>query len=270
MKKNRLMSIFLMLPMSVVLILAGVCVRAQSVYGEYATRDGLRLLEIGKALAKVPETGARPEDYVPPHWTITDRAEGDLNGDGIEDFAFTLMLDEKDAKYIESLKQLSPDASWIDQTFIIVVIDSRGDRKLHLNTINYNLYGDAETPARNGDARDEFKLSMKQNVLSVKIEYGGSLRSSATFLFREEKPTGGDLLLIGFEYASFCVTPSNDCPGWRMSENYLTNTRVETNYRLQGARTVGANKQTQIASVKVEFMDARLNERNKKGDMRPF
>ncbi len=252
------------------LILACVSVRAQSTYGEYATRDGLRLLEIGKALARMQETGARPEDYVPPHWTITDRAEGDLNGDGIKDFAFTLMLDEKDAKYIETLKQINPDASWIDQTFIIVVVDSRGDRKLHLSSINYNLYGDAEAPARNGDARDEFKLSMKKNVLSMKIEYGGSLRSSATFLFREEKPTGGGLLLIGFNYESYCITASEDCPGWRLSENYLTNTRVETNYNIQGERRVGTDKQSAIPPVKVEFMDVRLNERNHKGDVRPF
>ena len=73
-------------------------------------------------------------------------------------------------------------------------------------------------------------------------------------------------MLIGFEYESYCVTPSNDCPGWRVSENYLTNTRVETNYKMQGARRVGADKQTLIPPVKVEFMDARLNERNHKGD----
>ncbi|MDQ3819886.1 MAG: hypothetical protein M3362_19735 [Acidobacteriota bacterium] len=260
----------IIIALSILLIAFNVSVRAQSVYGEYATREGLRLLEIGKALARMPETGAAPENYVPPHWTIADRAEGDLNADGIKDFAITLMLDEKDTKYIESLKQLNPDDSWIDRAFIIAVVDSRGDRKLHLNSVNYNLYGDEDAPARNGDARDQFKLSMKKNVLAVNVQYGGSLRSDATFLFREEKPTGGDLLLIGFEYESYCVTPSNDCPGWRMSENYLTGARVETNYKIQGAKRVGADKQTVIPPVKVEFMDVRLNERNRKGDVRPF
>lgn len=248
-----------------------VSLNAQSVYGEYATRDGLRLLEIGKALSQMPEMAPKPEDYVPPHWEITDRAEGDLNADGIKDFAFTMMLNEKDTAYIESLKKLYKDSSWIDKTFIIVVVDSRGDRKMHLSSINYNLYGDTDAPARNGDQRDEFKIAIKKNVLDVNVNYGGMMRWMAAFHFREEHPTGGSLLLIGFDFEVACVTLTDDCGMWRLSENYLTNTRIETDYKfdVQG-KAVGTDTKTSLSPIKIEFMNVRLSDSNQKGYTRPF
>jgi hypothetical protein len=253
------------------LAIFAVSLNAQSVYSEYAMRDGLRLLEIGKALSQIPETAPKPEDYVPPHWRITDRAEGDLNADGIKDFAFTMMLDEKDTAYIASLEKLYKDSSWIDKTFIIAVVDSRGDRKMHLNAINYNLYGDTDAPARNGDQRDEFKIDIKKNVLDVHVNYGGMMRSMATFHFRLDPPTGGDLVLIGFDFETACVTLTDNCGMWRLSENYLTNTRIETDYKFDAqGKAVGTDKKTPLAPVKIQFMNARLSDSNQKSYTRPF
>jgi hypothetical protein len=252
------------------LLALSISLKAQSVFGEYATREGLRLLEVGKALAAMPEAGAKPEDFVPPHWTITDRVEGDLNADGIRDFAFTMMLDEKDTKYLESLKKLSREDWWTDRVFIIVVIDSRGDKRLHVNSLNYDLYGDSDAPARNGDARDDFKLSLRKNVLDINIDYGGMMRWNATFRFRLEQPTGGDLVLIGFDYEVACVATSENCLPWKVSENYLTGTRIETDFKLKGNDVVGTDRKTAIAPVKIEFMNARLNDVNLKGYARPF
>jgi hypothetical protein len=54
----------------------GLLVRAQTTFGEYATRDGWRLLEIGKALAQMPGSGAKPEDFVLRNdWRILCRTE---------------------------------------------------------------------------------------------------------------------------------------------------------------------------------------------------
>ena len=244
--------------------------QAQRVFGEYATRDGLRLIEIGKALSQMPEKGERAEDYVPPHWTITDRAEGDLNADGIRDFAFTMMIDEQDTKYIESLRMLNRDASWIDKTFIIAVVDSRGDRRMHLNSINYNLYGDSDAPVRNGDVRDAYKMEIKKNVLSINLDYGGMMRWDATFHFRLEQPSGGSLNLIGFDYQVMCVTTTENCLPWKLSENYLTGMRVETDFKIKGVDVIGTDTKTPIAPVKIEFMNVRLTDTNQKGYTRPF
>jgi len=250
----------------------GVSTKAQSTFGKYAKLDGLRKIEIGKALSQMPETGGRAEDFVPPHWTIFNRAEGDLNTDGVKDFAFTLILDEQDSIYIDALKKLDQDDSWINDAFIIVVVDSRADRKMHLSAVNYQLLGDSGAAIR-GDERSVFKLAFNKNVLDIIVSYGGMQHTNATFHFRADPPTGGFLTLIGFDVENFCDTLSENCGKWRMSENYLTNTRVETKKtytKIRAGGFVETYKQTKIPPVKIDFMDARLNDSNKKDNVRPF
>lgn len=242
--------------------------RAQSAYGRHARLRGLREVEIGKALSQMAGVGAKPEDFVPPHWKIFSRAEGDLNADGVADFAFILTLDERDTKYVESLSRLDEDDSWIWDAFVVVVVDSRGDRRHHLTGVNYQLFGDTgATPA--GDERSEFKVEIKRNVLDVRVNFGGMQRTEATFHFRWQ-PSAGTLTLIGFDVENYCVNVSADCGPWRVSENYLTSTRVETTYKLQGGRLVGADRRTSLPPVEVDFTDARLNQSNKKDVLRPF
>lgn len=257
------------LPCLPVVLFLSSSVKAQGVYGKEAKLDGLREIEIGKALKQLPEMGGKPEDFLPQHWKILNRAEGDLNADGIKDFAFILTLDEKDTKYIDSLKKLDEDDGWIYGAFIIVVVDSRGDRKQHLSAINYQLFGNSGATVE-GAERGEFKVSFKKNVLDVNVNYGGSLRTDTTFHFREDPPSGGSLTLIGFDVDSYCVTLTESCGRWKMSENYLTNARVVTDYKFQGDKLVGTDKRTQIPPVKIDFMDARLNDSNHKDFIRPF
>ena len=244
--------------------------RAQETYGKAAIQDGLREIEVGKALLQMPETGVKPEDFVPPHWAILQRAEGDMNADGIKDWAFILALDEKDTKYMQSLEKLDKDPTWIDSAFIIVVVDSRGDRKMHLADINYQLFGDSGASVRNGDPRDEFRLEMKKNVLDVITSSGGQLRNDAVFHFRQDPPTGGFLTLIGFDTENYCVTITNECGKNRVSDNYLTNTRVSTDYKVRGDNIVGTDKKSEISPVKVSFSNARLNGSNAKGGTLPY
>jgi hypothetical protein len=238
---------------------------AQSVFGKNAKLKGLSLLEVGKALTQMPEAGAKPEDFVPPHWKITTRAEGDLNSDGVKDYAFALELDTDDAKYIDALKKLDEDDSWIFDAAIVVVIDSRGDKRLHINSLNHDL------PGNNGaDERGGLQLEIKKNVLNVNLNFGGSYRTDATFHFREEPQTGGSLRLIGFDVEHYCVSCTDESAKWRTSENYLTNTRVETTYKIQGDKYIGTDKQIRIREVEVNFENIRLNSSNGKDEWRPF
>jgi hypothetical protein len=111
------------------------------------------------------------------------------------------------------------------------LISIGGGRPSALNSINYNLFGDTNATARNGDQRDELKLSFKKNVLDVNVNYGGMARSDATFHFREEHPSGGDLMLIGFDFRAYCVDASKDCVNrlcaqlFRFSRNSLVRKR---------------------------------------------
>jgi hypothetical protein len=243
---------------------------AQEGYGKAAIQDGLREIEVGKALSQMPEIGAKPEDFVPPHWAILQRVEGDMNADGIKDWAFILAPDEKDTNYMQSLEKLDKDPTWIDTVFIIAVVDSRGDRKMHLGEINYQLLGDSGASVRNGDGRDEFRLEMKKNVLDVIVSTGGQLRNDTVFHFRQDPPTGGFLTLIGLDIETYCVTITNDCGKGRVSDNYLTNTRVTTDYKVRGDNIVGTDRKSDIRPVKVSFLNARLNHSNEKGDTLPY
>ena len=94
-------------------------------------------------------------DFTPQHWEVLQRVDGDLNADGIKDFVLLLALNEKDTKYIDTLKKLDEDESWIDKAFIIVEVDSRGDRKMHRGDVNWNLTGDTGAYVRHGDERDD-------------------------------------------------------------------------------------------------------------------
>jgi len=236
----------------VVSIATAVPTHAQSAYGQSALTDGYRKLEIGRALNGIPETGTRAEDFVPPHWKIFDRAEGDLNGDGIKDLAITLVVDDKDSKYVDVLKKNMEDDSWIGELNMIVVVDSRGDKKLHFAGVNYEI---GTVPM--GD-RDEFKLSIKRNVLDVYTDTGGSGRIEQTWHFREEPPTGGELTLIGYDEHHDSVGNSDPEQKWTISENYLNGTRVDTTYKLRGNEFVGTDKKSTIKTSKVLFSDTSL------------
>ena len=111
---------------------------------------------------------------------------------------------------------------------------------------------------------------MKKNVLDVITSSGGQLRNDAVFHFRLDPPTGGFLTLIGFDTENYCVTVSNDCSKNKVSDNYLTNTRVETDYKLRGDSLVGTDKKSQISPVKIRFSDARLNGTNGTGETLPY
>jgi len=264
--KNTFYLVFCMLA---AVVLTG-SARAQETYGKAAIQDGLREIEVGKALLQMPEIGARPEDFVPQHWAILQRVEGDMNTDGIKDWAFILVPDEKDTNYMQSLEKLDKDPTWIDSVFIIAVVDSRGDRKMHLGEINYQLLGDSGAYVRHGDGRDEFRLEMKKNVLDVIVSTGGQLRNDAVFHFRQDPPTGGFITLIGFDTENSCVTVTSECGKSRVSDNYLTNTRVTTDYKVRGDNIVGTDKKSDIKPVKVSFANARLNGSKEKGETQPY
>src|SRR6476659_10177225 len=91
---------------------------AQMASGKAAIQQGYRSIEIGKALMTIPENASRAEEFVPPHWTIFGRADGHLNRDGIIDSALILVPNEKDTRYMDSLKKRDEDSSWLDDTYM--------------------------------------------------------------------------------------------------------------------------------------------------------
>jgi hypothetical protein len=225
-------------------------IQAQSVIGKNTIIDGYINIEIGKALSAMPEIGARAEDFVPSHWKIFARADGDLNADGINDTAMILTVDSSDARYVKGLQRTGDDDTWVSELYLIVVVDSRGDKRLHFHSENHVI---GQVPA---GERDEFKVSMKKNVFDVYTDTGGEYRVEQTYHFRMDPPTGGDLRLIGYDENHYTTSNDSSDGKWTISENYLTNTRVDTKYTIHRGEFVPVIKKSIIRPLKISFSSA--------------
>jgi hypothetical protein len=220
---------------------------SQSEFGKEAIIDGYRKIEIGRALSAMPETGSRAEDFVPPHWIIFGKADGDLNADGVKDSALILTINDKDTKYISGLEKLVEDKSWISGIYLIVVVDSHADKNLHFDSVNYEI---GQMPA---GERDAFTVTIKKNVLDVYVDAGGSMRVEQTYHFRINPPTGGELTLIGYDEQHDSVMNSDRDAKFMLSENYLTNIRVDSTYKVRRGEFVPTKKKTTIPPVRLYF-----------------
>src|SRR6187401_436034 len=87
----------ILLILTFVFLLGATQVSAQSTYGDFLVENSLRDRVLGEAMRKMAEKGYRAEDFVPPHWKIGHKAEGDLNADGKTDYVFEIMVNQ-DAK----------------------------------------------------------------------------------------------------------------------------------------------------------------------------
>jgi len=223
---------------------------AQSTYGNSALEEGYRQIEIGKALNAMASTGKRPEDFVPPHWKVYARADGDLNRDGINETAMVLQLDLEDKAYVNQLQGAKKIESWGPNTYMIMIVRPLPNKTLEFDGVNYSIGAIPQ-----GD-RDEFTIDIKNGVLNVHTSTGGSLRNDETYRFREDPPTGGFLTLIGYDAKSYSVTPQPDSGEYSLSENYLTGERLEktTTFDKKGNASEKQSKST-FKPEKTEFSE---------------
>jgi hypothetical protein len=239
----------ILLILTFVFLFGATTVSAQSTYGDFLVENSLRERVLGEALRKMAEKGDRAEDFLPPHWKIGHKAEGDLNGDGKMDYVFEIMVNEdvKDTEginYIESLRKIKTDDSWISGVGAIVIVDSRGDGKLHFDSYNSNLFG-AES------------LEIKKGVIIVQYNTGGSYHIDATYRFRA---SGVEFRLIGFDVSHYCDSCNEASARYETSDNYLTNTRIETTYKIVRGEYVPTTKQKSMPPLEINFSDARFND----------
>jgi hypothetical protein len=237
--------------LTLICLSSSVLASAQSAFGDSYVMQSLRDRALGEALRKMRESGDKPEDFLPPHWEIVKKAEGDLNKDGRMDYVFEMGVNEepKDAegnKYLESLRKINDDDGWISGVGALVVVDSRVDGKLHFSTLNSNLTG--------ADG-----MEIKKGVLILKYNTGGTYHTDATYRFRQQEPTL-NLMLIGFDVEHYCEGCGDASAKYETSDNYLTLTRIETTYKMVRGQLVPMIKTRNIMPLKIEFSDARFND----------
>ena len=215
---------------------------------------------IGKTLELIPKKGDRIEDFVPKGWTIPSKAKGDLNGDGLNDYALWLS---------SNLKEGEDSNNGVPGIIAVLFAESGG--KFFLQGVNHHLGSEISSPQ---NERDFYELKIERGVLIVNLNFGGSYRKDVTFRFRQDAAAGGNLMLIGFDNRNYCVSCNDLSAKWDMSENYLTGIRIDTDYKEDKRRDsstglMAIDKKRKIQRISVSFEKARLNFDNLP-DLRPF
>jgi len=195
--------------------------------------------EIEAAVRKIPLEGNKPEDFVPADWEIFSQAVGDLNGDGLNDYALNILPKTEDENYYDA---------------VVVLLAEKGGRRLRRADLNDNL------TSSGFDAGE--KVEIEKGVLVVNSNYGNNSATDVTYRFRYD-PAAKDLMLIGFDFETYTRSGNED--GYATSYNFLTGVREDTTKhidRRKNARAIydkSETKRTRIERVKIPFEKAQFN-----------
>ena len=174
--------------------------------------------------ARVPAQANSPEKFAPSGWKIEEQIAGDLNGDGISDYALKL-VEAKPEKNAEG------DPTERGRALVIALATKDGqltragiaDNLLQCTRCGGAFYGVVETPT---------EVTIENGVVVVQQDHGSREVTNTTYRFRYE-PATGKFLLIGFDLAN-----ADRATAQVVSEsiNYLTGAREET--RSKGEKDV--------------------------------
>jgi hypothetical protein len=194
---------------------------------------------INKSL--VPAEANDIKKFAPPGWKIEEQITGDLNGDGLPDYALKL-IEDKPAR--------DKDDAPIDrQRALVVVLQNKNgrlsraavaDKLLQCPNCGGAFYGVSEAPAN---------VKIEKGVIVVDQDHGSRWVSELTYRFRYE-PETEKFLLIGFDYASRDRAAGG---GATESTNYLTGLRIAKHL---GRKETTARTQIPKAKTYIEDVDS--------------
>ena len=200
---------------------------------------------MSEALKKLPGKARKAEDFVPPGWEIYSQAEGDLNGDGLTDYALDIWPKE------------AQEGWYYDAVIVLFAERGGGLRRFAMN----------EALTGNGFGAKP-RLTVEKGVLVANTNYGNGEATDVTFRFRYD-PAAGKLMLIGFRIENYSRPGLHDAH--ITSENYLTGVRIETVMRMDTVDKPGrtTSKRSRFKPKKVAFEEAGLNYLES-GEVRPY
>jgi hypothetical protein len=183
----------------------------------FLTSSAIAQDEAGKIdKSRVPAQADKPEKFAPSGWKIEEQSSGDLNADGVADYALKLVeaKPEKDAE---------GEPTERGRALVIALAAKDGglaragvaDNLLQCTRCGGAFYGVVETPT---------EVTIEKGVLVVQQDHGSREVTNTTYRFRYE-PATGRFLLIGFDLAN-----ADRATAQVTSEsiNYLTGAREET------------------------------------------
>lgn len=192
--------------------------------------------------SRIPAVGTDAKNFVPPGWKIEEQVAGDLNGDGVPDYALKLVEDKpaKDKDDVATERQ---------RALIIVLRNKDGklaraavtDTLLQCTRCGGAFYGVVEAPAN---------VKIEKGVLVVEQDHGSREIGDETFRFRYE-PETGRFALIGFDYAYHDRLTAG---AMTESTNYLTGVR-ET-FRGKGRKDTKSRTTISRQKIYLENVDS--------------
>jgi hypothetical protein len=197
---------------------------------------------LGEALKKMPGEAKRPEDFVPAGWEIYSQTEGDLNGDGLNDYAL----------------DITPKGARNESFYAaVVVLFAEGGGKLRRFAVNDRL-----SPCAGSGFECGQNLTIKKDVLVANSNFGNNQATDVTYLFRFDKAVG-KLMLIGLAYETYTRAGNED--GYVKSYNFLTGVKEEKTKHIDRRKNTtrvydrSSVKRSRFKTKKVSFEAAQLN-----------
>jgi hypothetical protein len=187
---------------------------------------------------QVPAEGRSPQDFLPRGWKISERAEGDLNGDRLPDHVLQLVPEEYDSSGMSA----APESQ-----ALLILLSADGGRlrraglatKLLMPVVPQYILA----------------MSISNGVLVINQNFGMTDVADLTHRLRYE-PTAGRFLLIGKETFNYHRPQGPRWPATRISEDYLKGVRLTTTDRwLRNGTNRPTTKQGRVAKARVFIED---------------
>jgi hypothetical protein len=199
----------------------------------------------------VPAEASNVKQFAPAGWKIEAQVEGDLNGDGLPDYALKLIEDK-------SAKDKDDTPIGRQRALVVVLQEPNGkfmraavaDKLLQCPDCGGAFYGVGEAPAN---------VKIEKGVIVVEQDYGSRWTTDLTLRFRYEQESQ-KFLLIGFDIVSNDRIERNTVTE---STNYLTGVRIVKRFRQREttSRTHVAKTKIYMDDVDYQKFDEEANKR---------
>lgn len=139
----------------------------------------------------VPKEAPEIGQFVPAGWKLEEQVTGDLNGDGVSDYAL---------KLVEAKPEKNSEGDPTERGRALIIVLARdgkfgragvADKLLQCTRCGGAFYGVVETPV---------EVTIEKGVLVVQQDHGSRNLTNTTYKFRHDPPTK-QFVLIGFDYA---------------------------------------------------------------------